>query len=104
MMLEHDFAWDSTGTSGGMTIVSLPFPPVQSALYIQYSTLATTQSVSMQTAQQSTGPWVIEASTSISTAASTQIVFRVTGPYPFMRPYLHTSATGTYRLRLLAIG
>lgn len=105
-MLEHDFAWtDSTigESSGGLTAVTIPFPPVNSVLYIQHSTLATTNSVSFQTAQQSSGPWFGEASTGLSTAVSTQIALRVTGPYMIMRPYLHTVSTGAYRLRLLAV-
>ena len=105
-MLEHDFTWsDSTiGTSsGGLTAIEIPFSPQQSVLYLQHSTLATTNSVSFQTAQQSSGPWFIEASTALSTAVSTQHALRVTGPFALMRPYLHTVSTGAYRLRLLAV-
>lgn len=101
-MFEHDFVWTSSGSSGGLTAVELPFPAMASALYIQYSTLATTNSVLFQTAQQSSGPWFDEASTTISTAVSTQSVLRVTGPFSLMRPYLKTASTGTYRFRLLA--
>ena len=102
-MLEHDFAWDSTGSSGALSEVTIPFPPTHSVLYVQHSTLATTNSVSFQTAQQSSGPWFNEASTQLSTAVSTQFALRLTGPYAIMRPYLHTASTGTYRLRLLAV-
>lgn len=101
-MFEIDCIWDSTGTSGGLTPVYLAAGCLQSALYIQASTLASTQSVSFQTAQESTGPWFTEASTSISTALAQQAVLRVTGPFKWMRPYLNTSSTGTYRLRLVA--
>jgi hypothetical protein len=101
-MLECNFVWQSTGSSGGLTAIRLDGFQAQSVLQIQYSTLATTQSVSFQTAQESTGPWFIEASTSISTAASTCINLRVTGPFTWMRPYLHTASTGTYQFRLIA--
>lgn len=102
-MLEQDFAWESTGSSGGLTVVEIPFAPMNSVLYVQHSTLATTNSVSFQTAQQSSGPWFIEASTAMATAVSTQHALRVTGPFVLMRPYLHTASTGTYRMRLLAV-
>ena len=101
-MLEINQVWTSTGSSGGLTAVRLDGFQQHSVLLCQYSTLATTQSVSFQTAQESTGPWFVEASTTISTAASTQIALRVTGPYTWMRPYLHTASTGTYQFRLLA--
>lgn len=102
-MLEDDFSWESTGSSGGLTARTIPFPAIEAVLYIQYSTLATTQSASFQTAQQSSGPWVIEASTVMSTAVSTQHALRITGPFNIVRPYLHTASTGTYRFRLIAV-
>lgn len=106
-MLEHDFQWTSTGSSGGLTAVQLPFPPTESVLYAQASTLAllSTQSYAFQTAQQSSGPWVIENSTTLpaNDNGGAQSRIRVTGPYPWMRPFINSASTGTYTFRLLAV-
>ena len=100
---EINHVWTSSGASGGLAAVRVYGPVSQSALYCQFSTLATTNSVSFQTAQESSGPWFTEASTSISTLAAGQFVLRVTGPYDYMRPYIHTESTGTYQLRLIGV-
>jgi hypothetical protein len=102
-MLEINHAWTSTGSSGGLDAVEVRFGVAQSVLSVLFSTLATTNSVSFQTAQGSSGPWFTEGSTSISTAAAGLVVLRVTGPYTWMRPYLHTASTGTYALRLTGV-
>ena len=101
-MLEISHGWTSTGSSGGLEPVLLRFGCMDSVLNIRYSTLASTQSISFQTAPESTGPWVIEAMSSQSTAASTAINIRITGSYEWMRPYLHSNSTGTYHLKLVA--
>lgn len=101
-MLDLNYVWTSTGSSGGLAGVHCQAGAVESALYVQFSTLASTQSVSLQTAQESTGPWFTEASTTISTGAAGQVVLRLTGPYLWARPYLHSASTGTYTIRLLA--
>lgn len=101
--LEIDHVWTSTGSSGGLTPVYLQAGCDYAVLYVQRSTSATTNSVSFQTAAESSGPWFTEASTSISTGASTQVVLRVTGPFRYMRPYLHTASTADYTLRLMAV-
>jgi hypothetical protein len=103
-LLEINHTWTSTGgTSGGLTPVYLDFGASQSALYISHSTLATTNSVSLQSAPASTGPWAIEASTGLSSGASTTVVLRLTGPYGWARPYLHTVSTGDYTIRLVGV-
>ena len=108
-MLEHDFVWavDRTASSVGDTFagVRVPFPPIESALYISASTLASTQSFAFQTAQQSSGPWVTENSTVIAANASSAsaAVIRVTGPFRWMRPVLNSASTGTYTFRLTAV-
>lgn len=102
-MLEIDHTWTSDGSSGGLTPVHLAAGCMESVLKVQFSTLASTQSVSFQTAQESSGPWFTEGSTSISTAVAGQVALRITGPYKWMRPYLHSASTGTYRLRLVAV-
>lgn len=103
MMLEIDFQWTSTGSSGGLTPVHTHGLCMESVLYVAHSTLATTNSVSFQTAAESTGPWVVEATGTASTAASTAFAIRVTGPYKWMRPYIHTASTGDYVLRLTGV-
>lgn len=100
-MFEINQTWTSTGSSGGLTAVYLAAGAIESVLMVQYSTIATTQSVSFQTAQQSSGPWFTEASTGLSTASGGQVALRVTGPYLWMRPYIHTASTGTYTFRLI---
>lgn len=102
-MFEHDFVWTSAGSSGGLTALEVPFGAVESALYCNHSTLASTQSFFVQTAPESTGPWVTEGSTAISTAVAAQVVVRWTGPYRFVRPRLGAASTGTYRFRLFAV-
>lgn len=98
-------AWGSTGgTSGALGVVELR-GVCYTSFYVDCSTLATTNSVSLQSAQASSGPWFAEASTQLSTAASTQYRMQVTGPIgPFVRPYLHTVSTGEYHLLLLGVG
>ncbi len=104
-MFEIDYAWTSTGTSGGLTPVFLAAGAIQSVLTIAASTIASTQSVSFQTASESSGPWFTEASTGLGVSATLPqaAVLRVTGPYKWMRPYLHSASTGTYNLRLTAV-
>lgn len=79
---------------------------VQSAFYLQASTIATPLSYSFQTAPSSAGPWVTEASTTVSATANatSQDVLRLTGPYQFFRGYTPTKSTGTYIATLIAVG
>lgn len=104
--LEVNHNWTHDGTSGGLTPVQVACGAVQSALYLQCSTIGTTFSYQFQTAPQSAGPWVVEASTAASATASatSQDVLRVTGPYQWMRPYFVTKSTGTHILRLIGVG
>lgn len=102
-MIEINHVWTSTGSSGGLDPVQVRFGVVESVLHVQFSTLATTNSVSFQTAQESTGPWFTEGSTSISTALAGQVALRITGPYTWMRPFLHTASSGAYQLRLTGV-
>lgn len=104
-MLEIISNWTSSGSSGGLAAVSVQYGVTESVLYCQLSTIATTQSVSFQTAMESSGPWVNEATASLSTTGnSTAAAIRVQGPYNWMRPYLHTASTGTYIFRLVGVG
>lgn len=101
-MFELEHTWTSSGATGGLTPVEVPFPALESVLYCEHSTLATSNSFEFQTAQKSSGPWFTEASTAMgATAAVAQRAIRLTGPYRWMRPVLKTESTGTYNLRLI---
>ena len=102
-MLEFDAGSTTAGTSGAVLTVQSAFGAIETVMYFQNDTIATTQSISLQTAPDSTGPWVTEASTAISTVGSTQGRFRLTGPFGYVRAYLHTASTGTYRVRLIGV-
>lgn len=104
-MLEINHTWTSTGSSGAIgDPVRVSFGPVEAMVSVAHSTLATTQSWSFQTAQESTGPWFTEGSTSISTAVTGNSVMRFTGPFTWGRVFLNTASTGTYTIKLLGIG
>jgi hypothetical protein len=102
-MLEVDYQWTSTGSSGGLTALYIASPPMESVMYASHSTLASTQSVSVQTAPSSAGPWFNDVQQSFSTVGSTQYALRLTGPYKWVRPYLHSASTGTYTFRLVGV-
>lgn len=102
-MLEIDATWTSTGSTGGLSPVEVFFPPIHSVMTCAHSTLATSNSISFQTAQAISGPWFTEASTSLSTGTEAAVVMRVTGPYRYVRPALHTASTGTYTIRLTGV-
>jgi len=104
-VIEINHSWTSTGSSGAVgTPVKVDFGPLETAVSVSHSTLATTQSWSFQTAQESTGPWFTEGSTAISTAVAGNSVMRFTGPFTWGRVYLHTASTGTYAVKLLGVG
>ena len=100
-MFEVDYVWTSTGSSGGLTPLHVSWSPTQSILYVQHSTLASTNTVSIRTAPASTGPWAIEVSQQTSTAVVAQHAMRFTGPYKWIQPYLHGPSTGTFSFRLI---
>lgn len=102
-MLEFDHSWTSTGSSGGLTPVHTHGLAMESVLFCGHSTLATTNSVSFQTAAESSGPWVVENTATLSTGISTAFAIRVSGPYKWMRPYIHTASTGDYSFRLTGV-
>lgn len=105
-MLEHDYQWTSDGaSSGGLTAVQIQAGCSQLVLYGQSSTLASTNSFALQSAQQSTGPWFTEGSTSFSATATVigQSALRLTGPVRWVRPYLNSASTGTYTFRMIAV-
>lgn len=105
-MLEVNHTWTSTGSSGALTAYEVQAGVTQSVLYCQASTLASTQSFSLQTAISSAGPWFTEGSTSVAATASATALanLRLTGPYTWVRPYLNSASTGNYTFRLIGIG
>lgn len=103
--LEINHVWTSTGSSGAVgTPVEVKWPTMENVVTVQFSTLASTQSWSVQLAQDSTGPWFTQASTSISTGISDQIALRWTGPWiGWARVYLNSASTGTYQFRFMGL-
>src|SRR5262245_60022691 len=90
--------WHSTGSSGGLPAFHLTNLARDVALFIAHSTLASTQSASLQSAINSTGPWFVEGSTQIANGnASTVFKLSASGPAGrWVRPYLHSASTGDY--------
>lgn len=101
--------WVSTGSSGQVGApVECRHGVRDLTCYIAHSTIITTNSFSLQTAQHSTGPWFIEGSTQLSTGnaatASTAFRLQITGPVgTWVRGYLHTASTGTYNILVLGL-
>lgn len=109
MILEVDHTWvvpAATSSLSPTTILKLKVAPLHTALYCQASTIASTQSFSLQTAQSSAGPWATEGSTSVSANGSSAScdVLRLTGPFLFARPRFGAVSTGTYTFRLIGVG
>jgi hypothetical protein len=104
-MLLIDQPWTSTGSSGGLDAVQVPDGVTESVLYAETSTIATTQSFSLQTGLASTGPWFTEGSTALAATANVAAIaaLRLTGPYKWVRPYINSASTGTYRFRLIGV-
>src|SRR5262245_37639742 len=95
--------WHSTGSSGGLPPFRLALATRDVALFIAHSTLATTQSASLQSVINSSGPWFIAGSTQIANGnASTVFKLAPTGPVGrWVRPYLHSASTGDYDFLLI---
>lgn len=106
-MLEITHTWTSTGsTSGWNTPVYMDFPATALALYIQTSTIATTNSFQLQSAISSSGPWLTEGSTAITADANASglDVIRVSAAAgPWFRPVTKTASAGTYTIKLLGV-
>lgn len=106
-MKEIDVLLSTPGSSVAGEVlgpVAIPMGTMELVAYFSNSTIATTQSIRLDTAPDSTGPWVPEASTSISTVGSTSGRFRVTGPCPWVRMVYQTASTGgNYQVRLIGV-
>lgn len=95
----------ASASSGALAAIEVPSGAIQHTFAVAFSTLATSNSLTLQSAQYSTGPWVAEASTQLSTAISTALVMHITGPIgPFVRPYFGTASSGGYDLFYIAVG
>ena len=100
--------WTSTGSSGPVGTVECRHGVRDITCYIAHSTIITTNSFSLQSAIESSGPWFVEGSTQLSTgnaaAASTSFRLQITGPVgPWIRGYLHTASTGTYNVLVIGL-
>lgn len=96
--------WHSTGSSGAVaSAIRLPQQARDVALFIAHSTLASTQSASLQSAINSSGPWFLEGSTQIANGnVSTVFKLAPTGPVGrWVRGYLHSASTGDYDFMLI---
>lgn len=96
-----DQSWNSSGTTGGMTAVQAAEGIRQWAFYIAKDN--STITASMQSAIDSTGPWVTEGSTTTNSTAAEAFVFRNTGPVGWVRPYI-TARTNTNAILFRFIG
>ena len=97
--------WHSTGSSGGLQAFHMGQIARDVALFIAHSTLGTTQSASLQSAINSTGPWFIEGSTQLA-AGNVSTVFKLAPQGPvgrWVRPYLHSASTGDYDFFLVGM-
>ena len=98
-------AWTASSGAGGLTALYLPLPPSYSVMYVECSTLATTNSFFFQSAQESSGPWFNELSTVVAVNTSTRLGMRVTGPIgPYVRPFIGTGSSGVYRFEFIGVG
>lgn len=114
-MLTIKQAWivDRSAAAGPPTLASVEIGDnvKRAVLYVDHSTLATTNSFSLQSAQASTGPWVIDGSTFTAAAAaiaaatgSTNLTIRVSGPIgPWVRPVINTASSGGYDFLLIGV-
>ena len=105
-MLEIAHTWTSTGSTGTFnTPVELKWPVVEAQLSLTASTIATTNSYQWQSAQASTGPWYVEASTAVAADANSASndVIRITGLSGWVRPVLKTASTGAYTFKLFGV-
>ena len=97
----------SAGMQGGTAVLAIevPLSAQYHTMYVDFSTLATSNSLALQSAIESSGPWFAETSTQLSTAISTRLGMHVSGPIgPYVRPFFGTVATGTYHVTYLAVG
>jgi len=98
---EIDQSWISSGGTGGMTPVQIYNSVIEWAFYAEKDN--STITVSLQSAQNSTGPWVTEGSTTTNSTAAEQFVMRGDGAMPWVRPYI-TARTNTNTINFRLIG
>ena len=97
----------SAGMQGGTnaSAIEVPLTAQYHVMYVDFSTLAPSNSLQFQAAIESSGPWFAETSTQLSTAISTRLGMRVSGPVgPLVRPFFGTVATGVYHVTYIAVG
>ena len=105
MELLYKQGWTASSGAVALAAVEVPVGAAYNAFYVAVSTLATSQSITLQSAQESSGPWFVETSTEVSTAASTAYKMFISGPIgPFVRPVMRTNASGAYSFLLIGVG
>jgi len=97
-----DQAWVSTGSSGGMAAVRVWSPLTDWSFYIQKDN--STITARLESAIESTGPWVSEGSTTTNSTAAELFVIRGSSPFRWVRPYIvHRTNTNAITFRLIGV-
>jgi hypothetical protein len=101
--VEHRWvvASDTAASTGGLDGIAVLGDVLEWAFYAQ-TDAGCTATVSIQTAATTSGPWVTEGSTNISTSGAA--VFRGTGPLRAVRPYITAKTTGGITFTLIGNG
>lgn len=96
----------AAAASGVMaSAIEVPLGMAYASIYLDCSTLTSTQSFNFESAQESTGPWFIEKSTAIAVNTSTRFLMNVVGPVgPWVRARLLSASSGTYHVLFLGVG
>lgn len=101
-----DYVWTSTGGSSGYigSPVRLYDYGLESAVFLEKST-GCTCTLSFESAQESTGPFVALASTTTNSSLAESFRMGITGPIGrWIQPRFTTaSSTGFFRIRFLSI-
>ena len=102
-----DYVWTSTGGSSGYigSPVQLFGQGVENAVLIEHST-GCTGTISFDTAQESTGPFVSLGSTTTNSSLAEAFRLNMTGPLgDWVQPrFTSAPTTGYFRIRLTIVG
>lgn len=97
--LEIDQTWAFTSSGAGTAINCLG--SVTQAACWGVSNGTSTATFALQSAISSGGPWATEGSTTLSTSGAA--VFRVAGPFAWVRPYMTAMSTGGVTVRFIGV-
>lgn len=102
-MLAIDQPWTSTGSTGGMTAVQVKTALTDWSFYIEKDN--STITARLESAQNSSGPWFSEGSTTTNSTAAEQFALRGSAPLAWVRPYIVARTnTNTINFRLIGYG